>query len=65
VAVAGVTEAPEIYLKPRLRGAEVDGADVVVGLRADGGGHNWAVRRWASVRRSRWTALDVRRLSSR
>lgn len=44
VAVAGVTEALEIYLKPRLRGAKVDGADVVVGLRAAGGGHNWAVR---------------------
>lgn len=44
VAVAGVTEALEIYLEPRLRGTEVDGDRVVVGLRAAGGGHNWAVR---------------------
>ncbi len=44
VAVAGVTEALEVYLKPRLRGAEVGGGGVVVGLRAAGGAPTWAVR---------------------
>lgn len=44
VAVAGVTEALEIYLEPRLRGAEVDGDGEIVGLRALNGARSWAVR---------------------
>lgn len=44
VAVAGVTEALEIYLEPWLRGAEVGGAGEVVGLRTADGAHAWTVR---------------------
>ncbi|HSJ45244.1 MAG TPA: maleylpyruvate isomerase N-terminal domain-containing protein [Euzebyales bacterium] len=44
VAVAGVTEALEIYLEPRLRGAEVCGDGEIVGLRALTGANSWAVR---------------------
>lgn len=44
VAVAGVSEALEIYLEPRLRGADVGGRGEIVRLRAAGGGAVWAVR---------------------
>lgn len=44
VAIAGVGEALEIYVEPRLRGADVGGDGEVVGMRAVGGAHTWAVR---------------------
>lgn len=44
VAAAGVTEALEIYLEPRLRGAQVGGDGEVVVLRAVGDTRAWAVR---------------------
>lgn len=44
IASAGVTEALQIYLQPRLRGEAVAGAGEVVRLRADGAPLAWAVR---------------------
>lgn len=44
MAIAGVGEALEIYVEPRLRGADVGGDGEVVGLHAAGGAHTWAVR---------------------
>jgi len=44
VAVAGVSEALEIYMEPRLRGADVGGGGEIVSLRAADGIAAWAVR---------------------
>lgn len=44
IAAAGVSEALEVYLEPRLRGAEIGGAGEVVRLRDTGGTRSWAVR---------------------